>query len=79
MTGCPSRIPAGKEVEIEPHLVVELIDGEGLGHGVEPIVAQVGPHQGCLLPFDEAIIVLVVEELAAVVRVDLQHRKGKAG
>lgn len=29
-----------QEVVVQPHLVVELVDGEGLGDGVEPIVAQ---------------------------------------
>jgi len=29
-----------EEVVVQPHLVVELIDGEGLGDGVELIVAQ---------------------------------------
>jgi len=53
-----------EEVVVHPHLVVELIDGDGLGDGIEPIVAQIGTNQGGVLLFDEAIVVLVVGSAA---------------
>jgi hypothetical protein len=34
-----------------------LVDGDGVGDGVEAIVAQVGPDQARVLLFDEAIVV----------------------
>ena len=46
-----------KEVVVDPHLVVELTEGQGLGNRVESIIAQVGAYEGGVLLFDEAVIV----------------------
>jgi hypothetical protein len=46
-----------EEVVIGPHLVVELIKSQGLGDGVEALVAQIGSHEAGVLLFDEAVIV----------------------
>jgi hypothetical protein len=43
-----------EEVVAKPHLVVQLVEGQRLGDGIEPFIAQIGPHQRRVLLFDEA-------------------------
>jgi len=90
-----------EEVVVEPHLVVEVVEGEGLLDGVQPFMAQESADEGGVLLLDVGVVVfvegaaagevdmrglffpeaqeMVVEELAAVVGVDLQEREGEAG
>jgi hypothetical protein len=53
-----------QEVVVDPYFVVELVDGDGLGDGIEAVVAQVSSDQARVLLFDEAIVVLVVRSAA---------------
>jgi hypothetical protein len=48
-----------EQVVVEPHFVVELIEQQGLGHGVETLVAEEGSDLGKVLLFDETVVVLV--------------------
>ncbi len=55
-----------EEVVIEPHFVIELIERQGLRHGVEALIAQVSADQSKVLPlpasrqvFNEIVIVLL--------------------
>ena len=41
-----------------------MVDGDGLGDGIEAVVAQVGSDQARVLLFDEAIVILVVRSAA---------------
>lgn len=88
-----------EEVVVEPHLVVETIEQTGLFDGVQAIIADDSSHQGGILLFHLAIVILVigatarqdgtadtlaeetqevlVQELAAVVRVQFQDGEGQ--
>jgi hypothetical protein len=49
-----------KEVIVDPHLIIELIDSQHVGDGVEAFIAQISPDQGGVLLFDARIVILVV-------------------
>ena len=53
-----------EEVVVEPRSVVEVVQSQGLGDGVETLVAQVSTNQGRVPLFDEAVVVLVVRSAA---------------
>jgi hypothetical protein len=87
-----------EEVVVEPHSVIEAVEGSGLGDRVEALMAEVASDEGGVLLLDEAVVVLVeratageaeardsvvpvademiIEELTAIVRMDLQDREG---
>ena len=53
-----------EEVVVEPQLVVEAINGQGVGDGVEAFVAEEVAHEGIVLLLNEAIVVGVARPTA---------------
>jgi hypothetical protein len=49
-----------EEVVVEPHLVIEAIESQGLLDSVEPPVAEVGTYESTVLLLNEAVVVLHV-------------------
>ena len=49
-----------EEVVVEPHLVIEAIESQGLVHSVEPPVAEVGSNESTVLLLDEPVVVFEV-------------------
>src|SRR4030042_2277750 len=48
-----------EEVVVEPHLLIELVDGLGLFGSVKASRAQIGPDQGGVLLLHKAVVILV--------------------
>lgn len=49
-----------EEIVVEPQLLIEQIERVPLGYRVEPVIADIGPHERIVLLFDEAIIILLI-------------------
>jgi hypothetical protein len=49
---------------VDPHLIIELIDSQHVGDGVEAFTAQVGADHGGVLLFDARIVILVAGSAA---------------
>ncbi len=45
---------------VQPHLVIEMVEGDGLLGGIESLITQVGSHQRGVFLFDVTVIVFVV-------------------
>ena len=49
-----------EEVVIEPHIVIEAIESQGLVHSVKPPVAKVGSNESTVLLLHEPVVVFEV-------------------
>ena len=53
-----------KEIVVDPHLVIQPVQSQGLGDSVETVVTHIGSYQGVVLLFDEAVVILVIRSAA---------------
>ena len=49
-----------EEVVVDPELLVDLIEGEGLLHRVEPPISDVLANKGRVLLLDQAIVIALI-------------------
>ncbi len=48
-----------EEVVVAPHVVIELVEKDGLRDGIETVVAEIGPDEGIVFLLDETVVILV--------------------